>query len=54
MVRYQVLFFLDTHNTNAIAIKKLCKLNYMYFNMYLVISKQQGKGFYKYNYGEYN
>ena len=30
-------FVLDTHDTNTIAINKLCKLNLMYFTMYLTI-----------------
>ena len=33
MVRYQAV--LDTHNT-AIAMNKLCKLNFRYFTMYLL------------------
>ena len=28
VVRYQVLFCLDTYDTDAIAMKKLCKLKY--------------------------
>ena len=39
MVRYQVCFVLDTHDTDAIAINKLCKLNFRYFTMYLRIYK---------------
>ena len=31
-------FVLDTHDTNAIVINKLCKLNLRYFTMYLTIS----------------
>ena len=45
MVRYQVLFCLDTYDTDAIAMKKLRKLKYRYFTMYLAISQQQGQGF---------
>ena len=49
MVRYQVCFFLDTHDTDTIAINKLCKLNFRYFTMYLAISQQQGyQGFFEY------
>ena len=34
---------------DAIAINKVCKLNFRYFNMYLAISQQQGyQGFFKY------
>ena len=48
MVRYQVLLCLDTYNTDAIAINKLCKLNFRYLTMYLVITQQQGnQGFFK-------
>ena len=40
---------LDTHDTNAIAINKLCKLNLRYFTMYLTISQQHGyQGFFEY------
>ena len=50
MVRYQVCFVLDTHDTDAIAINKLCKLNFRYFIMYLTISQQHGyQGFFEYN-----
>ena len=42
MVRYQVLLYLDTHDTDSIAMNKLCKLNFRYFTMYLAISQQQG------------
>ena len=39
MVRYQVFcFVLDTHDTDAIAINKLYKLNLRYFTIYLTIS----------------
>ena len=49
MVRYQVLFVLDTHDTDAIAMNKLSKLNFRYFTMYLAISQQQGyQGFFEY------
>ena len=49
MVLYQVLLFLDTHDTDAIAMNKLCKLNFRYFTMYLAISQQQGyQGFFEY------
>ena len=51
VVRYQVLFYLDTYDTDAIAINKLCKLNYYYFTMYLAISQQQGQCFYEYRCG---
>ena len=51
MVRYQVLLCLDTYDTDAIAINKLCKLNFRYFTIYLVINQQHGQGFYKYKYG---
>ena len=47
MVRYQVFLFLDTHDTDAIAINKLCKLNFRYFTMYLTITLQHGhQGFF--------
>ena len=40
-------FVLDTHDTDAIAMNKLCKLNFKYFTMYLAISQQQGyQGFF--------
>ena len=49
MIRYQVCFVLDTHDTDAIAINKLCKLNFRYFTMYLTISQQHGyQGFLEY------
>ena len=35
-------FVLDTYDTDAIAINKLCKLNFRYFTMYFAISQQQG------------
>ena len=49
MVLIKFCFVLDTHDTDAIAINKLCKLNFRYFTMYLVISQQQGyQGFIEY------
>ena len=49
MVRYQILLFLDSHDIDAIAINKQCKLNFRYFTMFLAIRQQQGyKGFFKY------
>ena len=49
MVRYQVCFVIDTYDTDANAINKLCKLNFRYFTMYLAISQQQGyQGFFEY------
>ena len=45
VVCYQVLLCLETYNTYAIAINKLCKLNFRYFTMYLVISQQKGHSF---------
>ena len=49
MVRYQVCFVLHTHDTDAIAMNKLCKLNFRYFIMYLAISQQQDyHGFFEY------
>ena len=49
MVSYQILLYLDSHNTDTIAINKLCKLNFRYFTMYLTISQQQGyQGFFEY------
>ena len=33
---------LDTHDMDAIAINKLCELNFRYFTMYLTISQQHG------------
>ena len=45
MVRYQVLLCY----TDAIAINKICKLNFRYFTMYLTISQQHGyRGFFEY------
>ena len=47
MVRIKFCFVLDTHETDAIAINKLCKLNFRYFTMYLSISEQHGyQGFF--------
>ena len=50
IVSYKFCFVLDTHDTDAIAINKLCKLNVMYFTMYLsTISQQHGhQGFFEY------
>ena len=45
VVRYQVLLCLDTYDMDAIAINKLCKLNFRYITMYLLISQQQGQSF---------
>ena len=42
MVAIKFCFVLDTHDTDAIAMNKLCKLNFRYFTMYLTISQQQG------------
>ena len=42
-------FVLDTHDTDAAAMNKLCKLNFRYFTMDLAISQQQGyQGFIEY------
>ena len=41
MVAIKFCFVLDTHDTDAIAMNKLCKLNFRYFTMYLPISQQQ-------------
>ena len=39
----------ERHDTDAIAMNKLCKLNFRYFTMYLAISQQQGyKGIFEY------
>ena len=46
MVRYQVLLCLDTYDTDAIAINKLCKLNFRYSTIYLHKSAA-GSGFLK-------
>ena len=45
VARYQVLFCLDTYDSDAIGMNKICKLNFRYFTIYLVISQQQGQGF---------
>ena len=45
MVHYQVLLSFDTYDTYAIAINQLCKLNFKYFTIYLVITMQQGQDF---------
>ena len=51
MVRYQVLLIFRHTDTDAIAMNKLCKLNFRYFTMYLVISQQQGyQGFFEYSF----
>ena len=49
MVAIKFCFVLDTHDTDAIAANKLCKLNFRYFTMYLTISQQHGyQGFFEY------
>ena len=49
MVCYQVLLCFRHTHTDAIAINKLCKLNFRYFTMYLTISQQHGyQGFFEY------
>ena len=49
MVAIKFCFVLDTHDTDAIAINKLRKLNFRYFTMYLTISQQHGyQGFFEY------
>ena len=50
MVRIKFCFVLDTHDTDTIAMNKLCKLNFRYFTMYGVSnSQQQGyQGFFEY------
>ena len=45
-------FVLDTHDTDAIAMNKLCKLNFRYFTMYLAISQQQSYQYF-FEYGVY-
>ena len=46
-------FVLDTLDTDAIAMNKLCKLNFRYFTMYLAISQQQGyQGFFEYHHAK--
>ena len=39
MVAIEFCLVLDTHDTDAIAMYKLCKLNFRYFTMYLAISQ---------------
>ena len=49
MVPIKFCFVLDAHDTDAIAMNKLCKLNFRYFTMYLAISQPQGyQGFIEY------
>ena len=49
MVAIKFCFVLDTHDIDAIAMNKLCKLNFRYFTMYLAISQQLGyQGFFEY------
>ena len=49
MVAITFCFVLDTHDTDAIATNKLCKLNFRDFTMYLTISQQHGyQGFFEY------
>ena len=44
-----LLCFRHTHDTDAIAMNKLCKLNFRYFTMYFAINQQQGyQGFFEY------
>ena len=38
MVAIKFCFVLDTYDTDAIAVSKLCKLNFRYFTMYLAKS----------------
>ena len=40
-------FVLDTHDTDAIAMNKLCKLNFRYFTIYLQ-SATGYQGFFEY------
>ena len=42
MVPIKFCFVLDTHDTDTIAINKVCKLNFRYFTLYLSISQQHG------------
>ena len=50
IVRYQVLLCFRLTDTDAIAMNKLCKLNFRYFTMYLAIIQQQGyQGFFEYH-----
>ena len=49
MVHYQVLLCFRHTRYRAIAMNKLCELNFRYFSMYLAISQQQGyQGFFEY------
>ena len=49
MVHYQVFLCFRHTRQDAIAINKLCKLNFRYFTMYLTISQQHGyQGFFEY------
>ena len=49
MVRYQVLLCFRHTRYRAIAMNKLCNLNFRYFTMYLAISEQQDyQGFFEY------
>ena len=49
MVHYQILLFLDSCDTDAIAMNKLCKLNFSCFTINLAISQQQDyQGFFEY------
>ena len=38
MVTIKFCFVIDTHDTDAIAMNKLCKLNFRYFTMYFYMS----------------
>ena len=50
MVAIKFCFVLDTHDTDAIAMNKLCKFNFRYYTTYLAISQQQGyQGFIEYS-----
>ena len=42
MVPIKFCFVIDTHDMDAIAMNKLCKLNFRYFTMYLALNQQQG------------
>ena len=49
MFAIKFCFVLDTHDTDTIAINKLCKLNFRYFTMYITISQQHGyQGYFEY------
>ena len=49
MVLLSMVRVLDTHDTDAIAMNKRCKLNFRYFTTNLAISQQQGyQGFFEY------